>query len=145
MQCILLATDGSKSAERAADFAAQLAKAAEAPLWIATVTDDLGLSSAQLRAFSQAEHASRGEIIESIATQLLAKARDRAEALGVHSVHVESRRGDIAQTILEIADAIHADTIVVGKRGLGTLTGLLVGSVTQKLVSLAPCTVIVVP
>ncbi len=44
-----------------------------------------------------------------------------------------------------IADAIHADTIVVGKRGLGTLTGLLVGSVTQKLVSLAPCTVIVVP
>ncbi len=74
MQCILLATDGSKSAERAADFAAQLAKAAEVPLWIATVTDDLGLSSAQLRAFSQAEHASRSEIIESIATQLLAKA-----------------------------------------------------------------------
>lgn len=145
MQCILLATDGSKTADRAADFAAQLAKSLGLTLWIVNVTDDIGASPAQLDEFSRVEHISRREMIESLSTQLLAKAKEQAEKIGVREVHVESRKGDVAQTIIEIAQEKHADAIIVGKRGHGTLAGLLIGSVAQKLVSLAPRTVIVVP
>ena len=45
----------------------------------------------------------------------------------------------------EIARRENADAIVVGKRGLGQLSGLLLGSVSQKVVSVAPVTVMVVP
>ena len=76
---------------------------------------------------------------------MLARTRELVEQYGGPTAHIESRNGDVAQTIIEIAKEKRADAIVMGKRGHGTLAGLLIGSVTQKLVSLAPCTVIVVP
>ena len=145
MQCILLATDGSKTADRAADFAAQLAKSTGATLWIVNVTDDLGMAPVQLDAFSRVEHVSRQEMIKSLSTQILARIKEQMEKRDAPAVHIESRKGDVAQTIIELADEKHADAIVIGKRGHGKLAGLLVGSVAQKLVSLARVTVIVVP
>ena len=53
--------------------------------------------------------------------------------------------GYVAQTIIEIAPEKDADVIVVGKHGKGRIAGLLLGSVSQKLVSLAPRPVTVVP
>jgi nucleotide-binding universal stress UspA family protein len=52
--------------------------------------------------------------------------------------------GDPAETIVEYARNIQADLIVCGSRGLGTLTSLLLGSVSQHLVMHAPCSVLVV-
>lgn len=145
MTCILLATDGSESAGRAADFAAQLAKSMRLALWIVNVTDQVGLSSAQLAEFSEVEHISTRDMIESMSAQMLQKIGDRMEATGVREIHIETRKGDAAQTIMEIAQEKQAIALVIGKRGRGTLAGLLVGSVAQKLVSLAPRTVVVVP
>lgn len=144
MRCIVLATDGSERASRATDFAVQLAKSMDLTLWIVNVTDNFA-AAAPVGEFSRAEHISPRQAIESLSAQMLALARDRAEENGVRDVRIESRRGDVTRTIIEIAEEKQADAIVVGKRGLGTLVGLLVGSTTQKLVSLAPCVVIVVP
>ena len=43
------------------------------------------------------------------------------------------------------ADAAGADVIVAGTRGLGTPVGLLVGSVTHRLLHIAHCPVLAVP
>ena len=47
-----------------------------------------------------------------------------------------------------IADAAkenEADVIVVGSRGYGRIAGVLLGSVTQRLLHVAPCPVLAVP
>ena len=51
----------------------------------------------------------------------------------------------MARTIIDIAQEKGVDAIIVGKRGAGRVAGLLLGSVSQKLVSLSPVPVTVVP
>ena len=52
--------------------------------------------------------------------------------------------GDPAKNILETAQDKEADLIVIGTRGLGTLKGLLMGSVSQKVAQLSKCPCITV-
>jgi nucleotide-binding universal stress UspA family protein len=50
-----------------------------------------------------------------------------------------------AQAIADIAGEVGADVIVVGTRGLSPVGGVILGSVTQRLLHLAPCPVLAVP
>jgi nucleotide-binding universal stress UspA family protein len=52
--------------------------------------------------------------------------------------------GDPAREILAAATAEGVDAIVIGSRGLGKLTALLLGSVSHKVSNQAHCTVIIV-
>ena len=56
--------------------------------------------------------------------------------------HVKS--GHIAKSILEVADEQGSDMIVMGSRGLGFLKGVLIGSVSQKVIEEAKIPVMVV-
>ncbi|HET6850570.1 MAG TPA: universal stress protein [Gaiellales bacterium] len=53
--------------------------------------------------------------------------------------------GDAAEAIAAAAQDEHADVIVLGTRGHSQMTGLLLGSVAQRLPHVAPCPVLVVP
>jgi nucleotide-binding universal stress UspA family protein len=59
-------------------------------------------------------------------------------------VSAEPSFGDPAREIITAAKDRQADLIVVGNRGHGRLTGLLLGCVAQKVISLAHCPVVVV-
>jgi nucleotide-binding universal stress UspA family protein len=84
-------------------------------------------------------------MLASASAEILTKARERAKSAGAPTILLESRAGEVAPTILEIAEEQGAEAIVVGKRGAGRIAGLLIGSISQKLVVLAPLPVTVVP
>ena len=50
-----------------------------------------------------------------------------------------------AHEIADLAREVGADLIAVGTRGRSTVVGLLLGSVTQRLLHVAPCPVLAVP
>jgi nucleotide-binding universal stress UspA family protein len=56
----------------------------------------------------------------------------------------EVLEGSAAEAILEVASTRKSDLIVMGSRGLGTLSGLLLGSQSQKVVQHANCPVLIV-
>jgi nucleotide-binding universal stress UspA family protein len=145
MKCIMVATDGSESACRAIDYAALQAKESGAELLIVNVIGGYGLPGKLLEQFTGAQHAWLKEMLAGLSSTTLAEARDRARRVSPAAIQLESREGEVAATLLEIAHERHAELLVVGKRGAGRAAGLLLGSISQKLVSLAPVPVTVVP
>jgi nucleotide-binding universal stress UspA family protein len=145
MSRILVATDGSAGADRAVDYAAKLSKISGGELLIVNVIGGYGLPGGLFRQFTREQHVWWDQLLASLSAELLKKASDRARSVGVGTILLESRPGDVASTIVTIAQEKGADIIVAGKRGLGQLSELLLGSVSQKLVSLAPLPTIVVP
>jgi nucleotide-binding universal stress UspA family protein len=145
MKFVLVATDGSASAGRAVALAASIAKAFDGVLHIVSVLEGYGPSDEALECRPGTVESPPFETLSCAATAILQDARSRASALGAPRVEIESRTGPVAETILEIAREENADTIVVGKRGHGRVTGLLLGSVSQKIVCEAFCPVVVAP
>jgi nucleotide-binding universal stress UspA family protein len=146
---IVAATDGSEPANRAIEFAARLAKKFNGSLKIVHIVAENDLPSSQLSDYTIGEHASEADVLEAFSHDMLRLARERAVAAGAPDIDtaslLEIEAGGTAETIIDAATRNNADLIVTGKRGLGRLSGLLVGSVSQKVVSTAPCTVMVVP
>jgi nucleotide-binding universal stress UspA family protein len=62
----------------------------------------------------------------------------------IHVVHVV-REGSTSKVLLEYAKDSHAEILVVGARGHGGFTGLLLGSVANAVINHAPCPVAVIP
>lgn len=124
---ILCATDGSEPADRALRYAAELTRHEGGELHIAHVIERLlgGRMSGQNVFLNEAE----------VDDKIKAQTARLTDEYGV-SVTLHMTKGDashVAQRLSAIADAIDADLIVVGTRGHSSLGGLILGSVTQRL------------
>lgn len=134
---IVVGSDGSENASEAMSVAAQLAKQEKAKLVIAHVDERLVGKGANVSA-----KADEGEIrasLEQYAEQL------KADGLDAALSSKETMLGGPAHVLAEIADEAGADLIVVGNRGHSAVAGVLLGSVTQRLLHLAKAPVLVVP
>ena len=142
---ILAATDGSGDATLAVRAAADLSTRAGAELHIVHVRKELPIwpgypSSEYTR--SAFEELAREQ--EEETERLMERQAAEAKAEGANVAGTHSREGRPAERIAGLADELGADLVVVGSRGLGTMKRLVVGSVSEGVVNLAPCPVLVV-
>jgi len=137
-KAIVLALDGSETAKRAIPIAVELAKEAKARIVIAHVEERMATKG---RAPLQADE-------DEIQADLRALVRD-LEADGIEASiemgDVMAGGSGVAHAIADIAERASADLIVTGTRGHSPIEGLLVGSVTQRLLHIARQPMLVVP
>jgi len=74
---------------------------------------------------------------------ILDKARKEVESKDVQTT-IEVGMGDPAQVICDTAEKGNYQLIVMGRRGVGGLSGLLLGSVSNRVLQLSPCPVLIV-
>jgi nucleotide-binding universal stress UspA family protein len=136
---IVWATDGSEHADRALDYATRLADSERAELHVVHIVEMLvGGRVAGQRAFLNEDQ---------VDAKIKAQAQEVSLQYGIQTtVHMTpSGMSNIADRIAEIAADSRADLIVVGTRGHSTIGGLVLGSVTQRLLHVASCPVLAVP
>ena len=143
---ILVATDGSENAKRAARVAVDLAKECGSELVVVNVIPPL--TSIQVGVTPP--------VPVTVTEQYYKDARARAEDLVEEVISEAKKRGvrvrgvlldkpySVVEGITSYAKDEGADLIVLGTRGLGGFKKLLIGSVSSGVVSHAPCSVLVV-
>lgn len=144
---ILVAVDGSDHAMRAVELASDLAEKYGAELTLLSVFRPTRLQESThslVRTSRSLEPLHSDDELQEIAQEILDAAEKVAKSHEIPSVISKVKRGYPARTIVSTAEEVDADLIVLGSRGLGDVTGLLLGSVSHKVSSLAKCNVITV-
>lgn len=137
-QKIIWATDGSPAADAALPQVRELASVNGTAV-VLLHCDETYVGA---RTYGMEVHVDEADIklkVDKQAEEL------RAAGIDATTEFVSRRSGLAAHAIAEAAKADGADLIVVGTRGHTRLGGLLVGSVTQRLLQVAPCPVLAVP
>jgi nucleotide-binding universal stress UspA family protein len=144
-QQIVLAYNGSEHAKHAFDAAVEPALKFGSALDIVQVITHRHAPEA-VAEFARAEQVQDPDQIEvaKCAASNLAPAASKARARGVKAVAVEVLRGDAADVLIGYAKERNADLIVLGRRGLGRIGGLVLGSVSAKIAGEASCAVLTV-
>ena len=139
---ILLPVDGSATARLALDKALSLAKAFDSDVTLIYVIDPYAFTGVGTDfSYGQAEYisAARDEAQEAIET---ARQVFESNGVAVKSSVVEAH--STYQAILDAAQAVHADLIVMGSHGRHGLKKLVLGSITSQVLSHAHLSVLVV-
>lgn len=135
---ILLAVDGSEHSQRAAQTAADLARAVKAThLRVVSVFE-------AVPAYLGEPNLSQGIAAGTAGAERVLDMAEKIIGTVPAELHREVLEGPVAEAILEVAATWKSDIIVMGSRGLGRLQGALLGSNSQKVVSHAACPVLVV-
>ncbi len=140
---IVVGIDGSPASLRALEWAVDEARLRGCGVtlvcaWLPPyVGEPLGMLGTEM---------SRWRDIEERARTIAAQAAD-AQRMRVPEVPIDVQvlEGSASALLLATAKAVDAVMVVVGTRGHGGFTGLLLGSVSQQVVHHARCPVVIVP
>lgn len=140
---ILVPVDGSDHANRAVEIASDLATTSGAQLILLHVLTRAGGYNVpkELESYAKVEHIriTEKDMIKSVGQEILANAAKRAREHGGADSAPRLESGDPASRITAVAKENGIDLIVMGRRGLGDLGGLLLGSVSHKVAQAVEC------
>jgi nucleotide-binding universal stress UspA family protein len=143
---IVVGTDGSETAAVALGKAIELANHAGAVLHV--VHAHRLVSAAQLgqAASIGAPTFDIGQVNQGIQEEsrlVCERAADRAKAAGV-KVETHEVPGDASDALLDVAEQVGADLLVVGNRGMSGVRRFVLGSVPNKVSHHCPCSLLIV-
>lgn len=140
---VVVGTDGSETSLEAVAKAGRIAADNTARLVIvcaffpldsraaANAADQLGSEGYQVQGDNPAE-------------EILRTARERAEAAGAVDIDARPVVGSPVDVLLSTIEDLDADLLVIGNRGMNSLTGRLLGSVPSDVARRAACDVLIV-
>ncbi len=140
-QTVLVGTDGSDSSLRAVDRAAQIAAGADAKLVVATAY------------FPQSEDSRAADVLKDEGYKMsgnapiyaiLREAKERAHTAGAKDVEEKAVVGAPVDALVDLAEELKADLLVVGNVGLSTIAGRLLGSVPANVARRSKSDVLIV-
>ena len=141
---IIVGFDGSNGAEAALSAAAKLAVTCEAELSVVTVFRHHSYLEASFSMVRPDDPGNMDDVMRSHAREVAEQGKTVAREAGATKARAFVKPGQPARSIIAFAEMHDGDLIVVGSRGLGSIEGYLVGSVSHKITGLADCPVLVV-
>jgi len=141
---ILVALDGSDHAERALDYALDLAHHYSAEIQLLTVVPPIFLPVHSFNIAKSQAIADAAQQLENSFKEVLSKAEERVKKEKSNlKVSTKFEHGNPDEKIVEMAKLGNFDIVVVGSRGLGRRDYAL-GSVSSRVADNAPCPVLIV-
>lgn len=138
---LLVATDGSDSANRVTDHVIEQAGRYREPAEIHLLNVQPPLAGVNVKLFISRENLNVYYHDEGMAA--LKSAREKLDAAGInYAFHIGV--GDPAEVIAQYALDKQCEQIVMGSRGLGSVSSLVLGSVATKVIHLARVPVVLV-
>ena len=137
---ILISTDGSELAERGVAHGLALAKSIGAKVSVIYVVEPITemTTSELLEAVARLAEQRKKQ-----ATSVLVRAANAAKEAGVSCETIQVENGQPHQAIIEAAEDKGCDLIVMSSHGRSGLSMLLIGSVTNKVLTSAKTPVLV--
>ena len=136
---LLVPVDGSDNSFRALNHAIFLSKKVTAQITALRVMEYLPLVYVQ-------SQRTLDKIISKYIEEsknILNKSRDIGKKNGVR-IETRLRKGDAALNIIDYSKKENYDTIIMGRRGMGKLKQLVLGSTSTKVLNHSDCTVVIV-
>ncbi len=147
---ILVPLDGSEAADKALDFALDLAQKYSAKIELLSVVPPVPMPSA---AYTASEMSPISPVVmdkylnelkakhEKLLSEGVQKAKEKGDDLEVSTRLMEGRP---SEKIVETAEDGSFDIVVMGSRGIGGVKKFLLGSVSDRVADEAPCPVLIV-
>lgn len=142
---VLVATDFSADSAAALLWAAQHVQLSGAPLLVLHVVHDPAEAAGFYRRDEKDAERTMSEVANEMMNAFLKKMRNENPGITpIEHAKPELVVGLPPTRIIEVAEREGAQLIVIGSRGLSGLSGILIGSVAERVAQLAPVPVVIV-